>query len=55
MTEQLVNVAKRVGLRQLVKSGQVTPKDALAWLVKNDPSPNPRIVGWLERRAARRS
>lgn len=55
MTDQLVNVAKRVGLRQLVKSGQVTAADALAWLRKNDPSPNPRTIGWLERRAARKA
>jgi len=43
------NVAKSVGLRQLVKSGKLTHAQALSWLRANDPSPNPRIVLWLER------
>jgi hypothetical protein len=49
---QLVNVARRVGLRRLVKDGVLSPAEALVWLRKNDPSPNPSIVGWLERKVA---
>lgn len=49
-TVELANPARRVGLRQLVKAKLVTPKDALAWLRKVDPNPNPRIVAWLEKK-----
>lgn len=50
----LVNVAKQVGLRQLVKSGRLTADEALRWLCEHDYSGSDRIVAWLQRRARRR-
>lgn len=47
---QLANPARRVGLRQLVKAKLCTPQEALAWLRKTDPHPNPRIETWLIRK-----
>lgn len=47
---ELANPAKRVGLRQLVKAKILSAKDALDWLRRIDPNPNPGIVAWLERK-----
>jgi hypothetical protein len=47
----LVNVVKQVGLRRLVKSGRLSPDEALRWLRQNDYSGSDRIVFWLQRRA----
>lgn len=51
----LINIAKAVGLRRLVKSGRLTAEEALRWLRQNDYSGSDRIVAWLQRRAGRRS
>lgn len=51
---QFVNPARRVGLRQRVKSGEMTPAAALEWLRSVDPRPNHTTIAWLERRARNR-
>jgi len=48
---ELANPARRTGLRQLVKARLCTAAEALGWLQRTDPNPNPRIVLWLEKKA----